>query len=54
MPREREEEGMAARTESWEVKVASVKDRERWMAFVRTVQEEFHGIDLSGDANYRQ
>lgn len=43
---------MATRTESWEVKVASVKDWERWMTFVRTVQEEFHGIYLSGDANY--
>jgi ribosomal protein S18 acetylase RimI-like enzyme len=38
---------------SWDIKLASTDDFERWMAFVATVQDEFHGLDLVNDSNYR-
>ena len=36
----------------WVIKLALVNDLERWMAFVKTVQNEFHGIDLINDKKF--
>jgi hypothetical protein len=38
---------------TWEVKVATNDDFSRWMDFVVTVQEEFHGLDLTFDEYFR-
>lgn len=38
---------------SWVIRVASINDMDRWMDFVKAVQNEFHYIDLFNDENYK-
>jgi ribosomal protein S18 acetylase RimI-like enzyme len=37
----------------WNVRIAGSLDFGRWMLFVKTVQHDFHGIDLFNDDKYR-
>jgi GNAT superfamily N-acetyltransferase len=38
---------------NWTVKTAGEADFERWMRFAAAVVEDFYGIDLPNDENYR-
>jgi ribosomal protein S18 acetylase RimI-like enzyme len=37
----------------WHVDVATDHDLERWLEFVESVQDEFHGLDLANDPSHR-
>jgi hypothetical protein len=38
----------------WKVTIAARGDFDRWMDFVRKVQDVFHGIDLYNDKKHRK